>query len=122
MTVLHRWGIGIRLAGAFVAVGLLVALSAGVWVRRTARVDETQRRPDRLTALRGQMTTAALHISDITGWQGLYLADAGTSAGPAKAVATSDDNRKGFLESKSAITAWLPTVATSAMTPSERAT
>jgi methyl-accepting chemotaxis protein len=72
----------------------------------------------RADAVLADAETARFQIADVTGWQGLGVADAVTF-GPQVALAPDSYNRAGLLDSKEAVYAWLDEVDTSAMDADE---
>src|SRR4051812_36295568 len=109
-----------RLGAAFAVLVLLVAVASYVGGSALAEQQRLSRQLQRLDQLRAAADEARFQIADESGWQGLVLADA-AAYGPKQAYAPTSFNRKGFLDAKQAVYAWLDTVDTSAMTPSERA-
>ncbi|WP_233491251.1 methyl-accepting chemotaxis protein [Blastococcus sp. TBT05-19] len=113
--------IGRRLGLAFGAVGALVLVSAGAGL---AAVAEQRDIADELSGVAGvqqQAETARFQIADVSGWQGLVMADV-AAYGPQAALAPDAYNRSGLLESKDGVYEWLAAVDTSAMDADERAT
>ena len=111
--------VGQRLGLAFGTVGLLVVATAGAGL---AAVEEQRSLAEELSGVDGVLAaaeTARFQIADVTGWQGLVVADAATF-GPEAALADDAYNRSGLLESKAAIYEWLEDVDTSAMSSGER--
>ncbi|SFQ03172.1 HAMP domain-containing protein, partial [Geodermatophilus dictyosporus] len=111
--------VGRRLCLAFGAVGLLVLVSAGAGL---SAVGEQRDLAEELSAVDGVLAdaeTARFQIADVTGWQGLVMADV-AAYGPAVALAPDAYNRAGMLEAKAAVYEWLDQVDTSAMDATER--
>jgi methyl-accepting chemotaxis protein len=112
--------LGRRLAVAFGAVGALVLVSAGGGLSAVA---EQRRLADEVNAaavVLREAETARFQIADVSGWQGLVVADV-AAYGPEKALGPEGYNRSGLLESKQAVYEWLDGVDTSAMDDDERA-
>ncbi|MGY1781420.1 methyl-accepting chemotaxis protein [Geodermatophilus sp. SYSU D01036] len=112
--------IGRRLALAFGVVGVLVAVSAGAGLSAVAEQRDLAGELSRADAVLAEAETARFQIADVTGWQGLVVADAVTF-GPGVALAPDAYNRSGLLEAKDGVYAWLGDVDTSAMNEEEAA-
>jgi methyl-accepting chemotaxis protein len=111
--------VGRRLGLAFGAVGTLVVVSAGAGLSAVA---EQRALAEEISAVDGVLRdaeTARFQIADVTGWQGLVVADAAVF-GPKTALAEDSYNRAGLLESKAGIYAWLDEVDTGAMNAAEK--
>ncbi|PRY34918.1 methyl-accepting chemotaxis protein, partial [Geodermatophilus tzadiensis] len=111
--------VGRRLGLAFGAVGLLVLVSAGAGL---SAVGEQRDLAEELSAVDGVLAdaeTARFQIADVTGWQGLVVADV-AAFGPAVGLAPDTYNRAGLLEAKAGVYEWLEQVDTSAMDATER--
>ncbi|GAA3185037.1 hypothetical protein GCM10010531_44060 [Blastococcus jejuensis] len=112
--------VGRRLGLAFGAVGALVLVSAGAGLSAVA---EQRDLAEDLSAADGvvqEAETARFQIADVSGWQGLVMADV-AAFGPAVALAPDAYNRAGLLESKEAVYAWMADVDTATMDTDERA-
>ncbi|MGY1834779.1 methyl-accepting chemotaxis protein [Blastococcus sp. SYSU DS0510] len=112
--------VGRRLGLAFGAVGGLVLLSAGAGL---VAVAEQRSLAEDLSAVGGvlqEAETARFQIADVSGWQGLVMADV-AAFGPAVALAPDAYNRAGLLESQKAVYEWLDRVDTEAMDADEKA-
>jgi methyl-accepting chemotaxis protein len=112
--------VGRRLGLAFGAVGLLVVVSAGAGL---AAVAEQRDLAERISAADGvvqEAETARFQIADVSGWQGLVMADV-AAFGPETALAPDAYNRAGLLESRDAVYSWMEGVDTAAMDADERA-
>ncbi|MGY1665096.1 methyl-accepting chemotaxis protein [Geodermatophilus sp. SYSU D00696] len=112
--------VGLRLALAFGAVGLLVVVSAATGLSAVAQQRDLAEELSRADAVLADAETARFQIADVTGWQGLVVADAVTF-GPEVALAPDSYNRAGLLDSKDAVYAWLDEVDTAAMDADEAA-
>jgi methyl-accepting chemotaxis protein len=110
--------VGRRLGLAFGAVGVLVAVSAATGLSAVAEQRDLAVELSRADAVLADAETARFQIADVTGWQGLVVADAVTF-GPQAALAPDAYNRAGLLDSKDAVYAWLDEVDTSAMDADE---
>ncbi|SHH38546.1 methyl-accepting chemotaxis protein [Geodermatophilus nigrescens] len=110
--------IGRRLGLAFGAVGALVAVSTATGLSAVAEQRDLAAELSRADAVLAEAETARFQIADVTGWQGLVVADAVTF-GPAVALAPDAYNRSGLLESRDAVYAWLDDVDTAAMDADE---
>jgi methyl-accepting chemotaxis protein len=108
------------LAASFLIVGLLIvaAASAGLWGQ--ARQHDADQRLARLTQLKDDIQAVNYGVADVTGWQGLVVADAGAFGGVAATDAGSY-NRKGELASKKKLYDALDRVHVADLTPAERA-
>ncbi len=110
--------VGRRLGLAFGAVGVLVAVSAATGLSAVAEQRDLAVELSRADAVLADAETARFQIADVTGWQGLVVADAVTF-GPQAALAPDAYNRAGLLDSKDTVYAWLDEVDTSAMDADE---
>ena len=111
--------VGRRLGLAFGTVGALMLVSTGAGL---SAVGEQRDLAEQVSAVDGVLAdaeTARFQIADVTGWQGLVLADV-AAYGPAVALAPDAYNRSGMLEAKEGVYDWLDTVDTSAMSLAER--
>jgi methyl-accepting chemotaxis protein len=111
--------VGRRLGLAFGAVGALVLVSTGVGLSAVA---EQRDIAEDLSATEGvlqEAESARFQIADVSGWQGLVMADV-AAFGPAAGLAPDAYNRAGMLESKDAVYAWMDGVDTSAMDEDEK--
>ena len=112
--------VGRRLGLAFGAVGALVLVSAGAGL---SAVGQQRDLAEQLSAVDGVLAdadTARFQIADVTGWQGLVVADAATF-GPSVALAADAYNRSGLLQAKQGVYDWLDEVDTTAMNAQEKA-
>ncbi|SNT03659.1 methyl-accepting chemotaxis protein [Geodermatophilus saharensis] len=110
--------VGRRLALAFGAVGILVVVCAATGLAAVSQQRDLAGELSRADAVLADAETARFQIADVTGWQGLVVADAVTF-GPDVALAADSYNRAGLLDSKDAVYAWLDDVDTSAMDADE---
>jgi methyl-accepting chemotaxis protein len=115
----RRAGIGRRLLLAFGVLGVLVLGCAGGGM---LAVDQQRDLADEISAVDEVLRdaeTARFQIADVTGWQGLVVADA-AAFGADFALADDSYNRSGLLASKDGIYAWIDEVDTGSMSDAER--
>ncbi|SFO32039.1 methyl-accepting chemotaxis protein [Geodermatophilus obscurus] len=112
--------VGRRLGLAFGAVGTLVVVCAATGLSAVGEQRDLAVELSRADAVLADAGTARFQIADVTGWQGLVVADAAVF-GPAVALAPDSYNRAGLLEAKDGVYAWLDDVDTSAMDADEAA-
>ncbi|MFC6411028.1 HAMP domain-containing protein [Planobispora longispora] len=105
---------------AFTLVSLLIVVAVGVGHWGMQRQHDINVRMDQLEQVKDDIQTFAYHVADITGWQGLVVADAGAYGGKV-AVGPEGYNRKGELESKKALFETLDTTRVEYLTEAERA-
>ncbi|MEU7901361.1 methyl-accepting chemotaxis protein [Actinoplanes sp. NPDC049118] len=119
--MLGRLRVGARLAVAFsLLIGLLaVTAGAGWWGMRTQ--DQVEREIADLTVTREAVLRFMYNVGEITGWQGLVVADAGVIGGRA-ATAPTSYNRDGLLKSKTTLTEALDALDAAPLPADERAT
>ncbi|WP_436536560.1 methyl-accepting chemotaxis protein [Actinoplanes sp. HUAS TT8] len=112
--------VGKRLGASFLVLTGLIATSAGVgwWGMRQQVTAEKQLAG--LEQIRDDVQAVKYNAADVTGWQGLVVADAG-AFGYAYATGPDGYNRKGELKSKDTIYAGLAATRTDGMTAAERA-
>jgi methyl-accepting chemotaxis protein len=98
---------------------MMIAATAGAgwWGMRGQQRVQQQR--DELDGARQAVQQFQYTVADITGWQGLVVADAGTIGGAA-ATLDSATNRAGFLEAKVELTQALKALDKVALSKSER--
>jgi len=121
--LLRRLGdvrIGRRLGLAFGAVGSLVVVSAGAGLLAVGEQRDIAEDLSAAAAVQQEAETARFQIADVSGWQGLVMADV-AAFGSQAALAPEAYNRAGLLESKDAVYEWLAGVDTSAMDADEKA-
>jgi len=112
--------VGRRLGLAFGAVGALVLVSAGAGLSAVAEQRDLAEDISAVDRVVQEAETARFQIADVSGWQGLVMADV-AAFGPAVALAQDAYNRAGLLESKQGVYSWLEEVDTSAMDADEKA-
>src|SRR3712207_4901818 len=112
--------IGRRLGLAFGAVGSLVVVSAGAGLLAVGEQRDIAEDLSAAAAVQQEAETARFQIADVSGWQGLVMADV-AAFGPQAALAPEAYNRSGLLESKDGVYEWLAGVDTSAMDADEKA-
>ncbi|MFC4061856.1 methyl-accepting chemotaxis protein [Planomonospora corallina] len=121
MSRLHDLGVGKRLGLAFALVTLLITVTVGAGWWALERQDDISTRMDRLEQVEDDIQTFAYHVADLTGWQGLVAADAGTSMGGEAAVRPGSMNREGQLASRDALYETLEKTHVEYLTAAERA-
>jgi methyl-accepting chemotaxis protein len=117
---LHDLTIGLRLAAAFAICGLLIAAAFAMDLKAQSDAAELQDEVDH--ALVGQQIADDLliAINDITGWQGLYIADA-AAYGVDVGLSEEDYNVQGFASSQEGIDELFATMDRSMLTSEEDA-
>ncbi|MCA0145643.1 methyl-accepting chemotaxis protein [Blastococcus sp. LR1] len=113
--------IGRRLGLAFGTVGCLVLVSTGAGLIAVGEQRDIATELSDVAGVLQEAETARFQIADVSGWQGLVMADV-AAFGPAAGLAPDAYNRNGMIESKAAVYDWLAEVDTSAMDADERAT
>lgn len=116
----HDLRIGVRLAAVFTLCGLLIAAAVAFDFKTQADVAQMQTRLDRVHDGQQISDDLLIAINDITGWQGLYIADA-AAFGVAKGLGPDDYNIKGFATSKDGIATMFDTMDRSMLTAKESA-
>ncbi|HLT82793.1 MAG TPA: methyl-accepting chemotaxis protein, partial [Phototrophicaceae bacterium] len=116
----RRFGVGPRLYLAFGAVALLVLVAAGLGTAAIGQQRAYSEDLERIEAVAKLAEEARFQIADVTGWQGLYLADVGV-LGPEAGLAEDSYNRVGMAESRRAVEAWLDELDTVELLPEESA-
>ncbi|ATE53364.1 methyl-accepting chemotaxis protein [Actinosynnema pretiosum] len=112
--------VGKRLGLSFASLSALIAVAAGVgWLGLSEEAD-TQQRLDHLQLVRDDIKGVAYRAADVSGWQGLVVADVG-AFGPTYALGEQGYNRKGELAAKDAVYTELSAARTEYLTDSERA-
>ncbi|CAM3491657.1 methyl-accepting chemotaxis protein [Nocardioides zeicaulis] len=109
-----------RLTAAFAICGLLVGLAAFLGLSAQSKADGLRDDLEQVAAHRALADRMLININDITGWQGLYLADA-VAYGVDEALSADGYNRSGYLESQKAIEAMFADADTSGLTADQRA-
>ncbi|MEV1287449.1 methyl-accepting chemotaxis protein [Micromonospora sp. NPDC049679] len=117
---LRNLSVGRRLAASFLIVGLLIVAAAGAGLWGQAGQRDADERLARLTQLKDDIQAVNYGVADVTGWQGLVVADAGAFGG-VKATEADSYNRKGELASKQKLYDALDRTHVADMTPAERA-
>ncbi|GGS63043.1 hypothetical protein GCM10010156_22440 [Planobispora rosea] len=120
MSRLQNLGVGKRLGLSFLLVTLLIIVSVAVGRFGMGSQYDISMRMDQLKQVEDDVQKLSYYAADITGWQGLVVADAGAFGGK---VATGPDayNRKGELESKQALYDTIDATHVEYLTPAERA-
>jgi methyl-accepting chemotaxis protein len=111
--------VGGRLGVAFAVVTAMIAVAAGTGAWGMRQHSAIQGRIDQLERVHDDLQEMKYLAADVTGWQGLMLADAG-AYGNAKATGDDSYNRKGELSDKASIYELLDSARTADMTQSER--
>jgi methyl-accepting chemotaxis protein len=112
--------VGKRLGGSFLVLTVLIIAGAGVGWWGLAQQQQAQRRSAQLQLVKDDIQLLKFYASDVTGWQGLVVADAG-AFGYAEAVGPDGYNRKGELADTKALYAAIDATHVQYMTPAERA-
>jgi methyl-accepting chemotaxis protein len=112
--------IGVRLAAAFAACGVLVGLAAYLGLSAQSKADGMRDQLEQVASHRALADLMLININDITGWQGLYLGDA-AAFGVDEALSEDGYNRDGYLKSKAAIEAMFADVDTTGLTDEQQA-
>jgi methyl-accepting chemotaxis protein len=112
-------GVGLRLGGSFLVLTVLIVVSAGAGWWGLAQQQQAQRRVADLQLVKDDLQLLKFYASDVTGWQGLVVADAG-AFGYRAAVAPDAYNRKGELADKKALYEALDRTHVAYLTPAER--
>ena len=116
----HDLRIGVRLAAVFALCGLLIAAAIAFDTKAQHDAAAMQTRLDRVHDGQQISDDLLIAINDITGWQGLYVADA-AAYGVAKGLAPDDYNVKGFATSQAGIDKLFATMDRSVLTSKEAA-
>ena len=111
--------IGVRLAAAFAACGVLVGLAAYLGLSAQSKADGMRDQIEPVASHRALADLMLININDSTGWQGLYLADA-TAFGVEAALSEDGYNRDGYLNSKAAIEEMFAEVDTTGLTGEQK--
>jgi methyl-accepting chemotaxis protein len=113
-------GVGRRLGASYLVLTTLIVTSAatGWWGLRQQAAAE--REMATLERVRDDIQAAKYNAADVTGWQGLVVADAG-AFGYAYATGPDGYNRQGELKAKDAVYAGIEAAHTAGMTAAERA-
>src|SRR4051812_3258619 len=111
--------VGKRLGVSYLLLIALIVVAAGVgWWGLRAQTD-IQQRLAALERVNGDVQQAKYSASDVSGWQGLVVADAG-AFGYAYATGAEGFNRKGELKAKKRVYDELAAAHTADMTDAER--
>jgi methyl-accepting chemotaxis protein len=116
----HDLRIGVRLAAVFALCGLLIAAAVAFDTKTQHDAAAMQTQLNRVHAGQQISDDLLISINDITGWQGLYVADA-AAFGVNKGLADDDYNIQGFATSKKGIDAMFAKMDRSVLTPKESA-
>jgi methyl-accepting chemotaxis protein len=112
--------VGKRLGVSYLLLIAMIVVAAGVgWWGLRAQTD-IQQRQAALERVSGDVQQAKYSASDVSGWQGLVVADAG-AFGYAYATGPEGYNRQGELKSKERVYQELAAAHTADMTDAERA-
>ncbi|MEV8508563.1 methyl-accepting chemotaxis protein [Actinoplanes sp. NPDC051475] len=112
--------VGKRLAFSFCVLTVLILAAAGAGWWGLRQQDDAQRRLAAMEQVRDDVQLMKYYAADVTGWQGLVVADAG-AFGYAYATGADGYNRQGELKSKASIYATYAAAHTADMTPAEQA-
>jgi methyl-accepting chemotaxis protein len=112
--------VGKRLGASYLVLTSLIVVSAGVGWWGLQQQNETQKQLAALEHVREDIQAAKYLVADVSGWQGLMVADNG-AYGFAKATGPDGFNRKGELKSKKAIYDGMAAAHTADMTEAEQA-
>ncbi|GIF31648.1 methyl-accepting chemotaxis protein [Actinoplanes utahensis] len=111
--------VGARLGASYLVLTALIVTAAAVGWWGIRQQADSGRELETLERLRDQIENASYNAADVTGWQGLVIADAG-AFGYRFATGPDGYNRQGELKSKDTIYAGLAATDVSAMTAAER--
>jgi methyl-accepting chemotaxis protein len=112
-------GVGRRLSLSFGVLVVLIVVAAGAGWWGLAEQRDVQERLDQLHLVQQDVQNARYDAADITGWQGLVVADV-AAYGPAAALTPDSLNRKGELDAEKALYAHLDNAHVQYMTATER--
>ncbi|MBG0832484.1 methyl-accepting chemotaxis protein [Planomonospora sp. ID67723] len=120
MSRLKDLSVGKRLGLSFLIVTMLIVVTVVAGRSGMESQGDISLRMDQLEQVEDDVQKLTYYAADITGWQGLVVADAGAFGGK---VATGPDayNRKGELESKKALYDTLDATHVDYLTEAERA-
>ncbi|OLF18491.1 methyl-accepting chemotaxis protein [Actinophytocola xanthii] len=116
---LRNISVGKRLGGSFTVLVVLIVVAASVGWWGTQRQADVEERMDQLRLVQDDLQASRYDAADITGWQGLVVADAATY-GPDAALGSEGHNRQGELEAKKTLYANLENAHVTYMTDEER--
>ena len=112
--------VGKRLGASYLLLTALIVVAAGVGWWGLRQQSDIQQRLAALEQVRDDIQLTQYYASDVTGWQGLVVADAG-AFGYAYATGPEGYNRQGELKSKDNVYAALDAAHVADMTATERA-
>ncbi|MEU4422387.1 methyl-accepting chemotaxis protein [Actinoplanes sp. NPDC024001] len=112
--------VGKRLGASYLVLTSLIVTAAGVGWWGLQEQSDSQHELAALELLRDDIQTAKYYAADVTGWQGLVIADVG-AFGYAYATGPEGYNRQGELKSKEAIYDNIAAAHVDHMTDAERA-
>ena len=112
--------VGMRLGSSFFVLAILIIVAAGAGWWGLGKQQDVQKRLESLQLVKDDFQLAKYYAADVTGWQGLVVADAG-AFGYAYATGPDGYNRKGELADKKALYEALDQTHTAYMTAAERA-
>ncbi|GIE91851.1 methyl-accepting chemotaxis protein [Actinoplanes regularis] len=112
--------VGKRLGTSYLILTALIITSAGTGWWGIRQQTNAEKDLAKIELVKADIQDAKYAASDVTGWQGLMVADVG-AYGFAQATGKEGYNREGELKSKAAIYAGLQDAHTADMTESERA-
>jgi methyl-accepting chemotaxis protein len=113
-------GVGRRLGYSFGVLVLLIVVAAGAGWRGLAEQHDVQERLEQLHTVQQDLQYARYDAADITGWQGLVVADT-AAYGAAVALDPASVNREGELDAKKELYRHLDEAHVEYMTATERA-
>jgi len=113
-------GVGRRLGLSFGVLVLLIVVAAGAGWRGLADLRDVQERLEQLHAVQQDLQNARYDAADITGWQGLVVADT-AAYGADVALDPASLNRNGELDAKKELYRHLDDAHVAYMTVAERA-
>ena len=112
--------VGKRLGASYFVLTALIVVAAGVGWWGLRQQSDTQHRLAVLEQVRDDIQQTEYYAADVTGWQGLVVADAG-AFGYAYATGPEGYNRQGEMKSKQAIYEGLAAAHVADLTGPERA-
>ncbi|MBO3739117.1 methyl-accepting chemotaxis protein [Actinoplanes flavus] len=112
--------VGKRLGASYLLLTALIVTSAGAGWWGLGQQADAEAELAVLEQVRDDIQAAKYAASDVTGWQGLWVADVG-AYGYEQSVGPDGFNRQGELKSKDALYAGLEATNTAGMTEAERA-
>ena len=110
--------IGLRLVVAFALCGFFVGAAAYLGLSAQSHGEGLQVEIDEIVDQKAQASSMLVNINQITGWQGLYLADV-AAFGAEAAVADDAYNRAGYLKNRTEIEQFFRGVDTTGLTKDE---